>query len=44
VEARRSPGPVQIVGLAADIKELSLDEIEFNDTYLPLAQNPSRSM
>jgi ABC-type antimicrobial peptide transport system permease subunit len=38
------PGPVQIVGLAANIKELSIDEIEFKDIYLPFAQNPSRSM
>lgn len=38
------PGPVQIVGLAANIKELGLDEVVFNDIYLPLAQNPSRSM
>jgi putative ABC transport system permease protein len=38
------PGPVQIVGLAANIKELGLDEIVFKDIYLPFAQNPSRSM
>jgi putative ABC transport system permease protein len=38
------PGPVQIVGLAANIKELGLNEIVFNDIYLPFAQNPSRSM
>jgi ABC-type antimicrobial peptide transport system permease subunit len=35
---------VQIVGLAANIKELSIDEIVFSDIYLPFAQNPSRSM
>src|ERR1700688_4124700 len=29
------PGPVQIVGLAANIKELGLDEIVFKDIYLP---------
>jgi len=38
------PGPVQIVGLAANIKELGLDEVVFNDIYLPFAQNPSRLM
>jgi putative ABC transport system permease protein len=38
------PGPVQIVGLAANIKELGLDEVVFKDIYLPFAQNPSRSM
>jgi len=38
------PGPVQIIGLAANIKELGLDEIVFKDIYLPFAQNPSRSM
>jgi len=38
------PGPVQIVGLAANIKELGLDEVVFRDIYLPFAQNPSRSM
>jgi ABC-type antimicrobial peptide transport system permease subunit len=38
------PGPVQIVGIAANIKELGLDEVVFNDIYLPFAQNPSRSM
>jgi len=38
------PGPVQIVGLAANIKELSIDEVAFKDIYLPFAQNPSRSM
>jgi putative ABC transport system permease protein len=38
------PGPVQIVGLAANIKELGLNEVVFKDIYLPFAQNPSRSM
>jgi putative ABC transport system permease protein len=38
------PGPVQIIGLAANIKELGLDEVVFKDIYLPFAQNPSRSM
>jgi hypothetical protein len=28
---------VQIVGLAANIKELGLDEVVFNDIYLPFA-------
>jgi putative ABC transport system permease protein len=38
------PGPVQIVGVAANIKELGLNEVVFSDIYLPFAQNPSRSM
>ena len=37
-------GKVRIVGLASNIKEGGLDEVVFNDIYLPFAQNPSKSM
>ena len=37
------PGPVQIIGLAPNIKEVGLDEIPFKDIYLPFAQNPASS-
>jgi predicted permease len=37
-------GEVRIVGVAANTKELGLNEVEFNDIYLPFAQNPVRSM
>jgi ABC-type antimicrobial peptide transport system permease subunit len=36
-------GEVRIVGVAANTKELGLNEVEFNDIYLPFAQNPVRS-
>jgi putative ABC transport system permease protein len=36
--------PVEIVGVAANTKELGLDEVVFNAVYLPFAQHPSRSM
>jgi putative ABC transport system permease protein len=35
---------VQIVGVAGNIKDTGLDEIPFNDLYLPFAQNPLRGM
>ena len=38
------PGAVEIVGLARNTKELGLDEVPFDDVYLPFAQNPMRSM
>lgn len=38
-----SGGPVQIVGVAANTTELGLNEVAFNDIYLPFAQNPARS-
>jgi putative ABC transport system permease protein len=37
-------GPVEIVGLASNTRELGLNEVEFEDIYLPFAQNPQRSM
>ncbi|MDR3699108.1 MAG: ABC transporter permease [Candidatus Sulfopaludibacter sp.] len=37
-------GGVEIVGLARNTKELGLDEVPFEDVYLPFAQNPMRSM
>jgi hypothetical protein len=37
-------GPVEIVGVAANVRELGLDEVEFEDIYLPFAQNPQRSV
>jgi ABC-type antimicrobial peptide transport system permease subunit len=37
-------GSLEIVGLARNVKELGIDEIPFNDVYLPFAQNPPRSM
>jgi putative ABC transport system permease protein len=37
-------GEVRIVAVAANTKELDLSEIEFNDIYLPFAQNPPRTM
>jgi len=36
-------GTVLIVGLAPNIKEVDLNEVEFNDIYCPLAQNPVRA-
>jgi putative ABC transport system permease protein len=36
-------GKVQIVGVAANAKELGLNEVEFNDVYLPFAQNVPHS-
>jgi putative ABC transport system permease protein len=33
-----------IIGVAADTKEVGLDEIPFDTIYLPFAQNPTRSM
>ena len=37
-------GPVEIVGLVPNTKEVGLDEVPFADIYLPFAQNPRRSM
>jgi putative ABC transport system permease protein len=38
------PGVVQIVGVVADIKDVGLNEADFNDIYVPLAQNPVASL
>lgn len=43
-DASVAPGPVRIVGLAANTKEVGLNEVKFNDIYLPFAQHPARSM
>ena len=37
-------GPVEIVGLVSNTRELGLDEVAFEDIYLPFAQNPQRTM
>lgn len=37
-------GPVEIVGLAANVRELGLSEVDFSDIYLPFAQSPKTSM
>ena len=36
-------GPVQIVGVVANIKEVGINEVDFNSLYLPLAQSPPSS-
>jgi hypothetical protein len=37
-------GVVTIVGVAANIKEVGLNEIDFADVYVPLAQRPANSL
>jgi ABC-type antimicrobial peptide transport system permease subunit len=37
-------GTVQIVGLARNTREVGVDEVRFNDVYLPFDQAPQRSM
>jgi putative ABC transport system permease protein len=37
-------GTLQIVGLAANTKEVGIDEVVFNDIYLPYAQSPQKSL
>ena len=44
VEPSIADGPVQIVGVAANVKEVGLNEVAFNDVYLPFAQNPRPAM
>ena len=36
--------PVQIVGLAANVREVGLNEVAFDDIYFPFSQNPDPSM
>jgi putative ABC transport system permease protein len=36
-------GPVEIVGLAANTRELGVNEVPFEDIFLPFAQNPRRT-
>jgi putative ABC transport system permease protein len=40
----RRPGIARIVGIAANIKEVGVHEVEFADIYLPYAQAPSASV
>jgi putative ABC transport system permease protein len=37
-------GPVEIVGVAANTREVGLDEVPFGDVYLPFEQHPVPSM
>jgi len=34
----RRPGDLAIVGVVGNVKEIGIDEVEFNDIYVPLAQ------
>jgi putative ABC transport system permease protein len=40
----RRPGIARIVGIAANIKEVGVHEVEFADIYLPYAQAPAASV
>ena len=42
--AQIARGPMTIVGVASDIKEVGLNEIAFTDIYVPFAQHPSTSV
>lgn len=37
----RRPGDLTIVGVVGNVKEVGIDEVEFNDIYVPLAQAPA---
>lgn len=37
----RRPGELTIVGVVANVKEVGLNEVDFNDIYVPFAQAPS---
>jgi len=37
-------GPVQLVGVAANTKEVGLNEVEFDSIYFPFLQNPTHAM
>ena len=37
-------GPVQIVGIVGNVKEVGLNEVAFDDIYFPFAQSPDPSM
>jgi putative ABC transport system permease protein len=39
-----SDATVQIVGIAGNVKDVGLDEVPFDDLYIPFAQNPLRGM
>jgi putative ABC transport system permease protein len=40
----RHPGALTIVGVAANAKEVGLNEVEFSDVYVPFAQMPAPQM
>lgn len=40
----RHPGELTIVGVAANCREVGLNEVEFNDVYVPFVQMPAPSM
>ena len=37
----RKPGQLRIIGVAANVKQVELNEVEFSDVYVPFAQMPS---
>jgi predicted permease len=37
-------GSVQIVGVVSNIKDVGMNEVDFNDIYLPFAQSPAPSI
>jgi putative ABC transport system permease protein len=37
----RRPGELTIVGVVSNVKEVGLNEVEFNDIYVPFAQTPA---
>ena len=37
-------GTVQIVGVVSNIKDVGMNEVDFNDIYLPFAQSPAPSI
>ena len=43
-DASIATGSVEIVGLARNTSELGVDEVPFQDVYLPFSQSPMRSM
>jgi putative ABC transport system permease protein len=38
------PGTVQIVGVVANIKDVGINEVDFNDIFVPLAQHAPQSL
>lgn len=37
----RRPGPLRVVGVAANAKQVELNELDFSDVYVPFAQMPA---
>jgi putative ABC transport system permease protein len=37
----KRPGPLQVVGVADNVKQVELNEVDFADVYVPFAQMPS---